>query len=131
DCLDEGGGAPLIPPQAPQVGIGELLFSVRVLPQTSSFELDSGAVAVIVTATNPSDSPVWVAIAARTFAVTFQPVGGGESFQQVVGASASRIGFEAGLSRHQVFDFVLPPGLYTVEASFSRTAVAGTEYQVD
>lgn len=130
DCQADGGGAIPLPGNLPRVGVSDLEFTVQVRPGPHLFERDSGRTSVIVTATNPSDRDVRVPISSLSFGIRVQPEGEAAPIQQGIIAHGT-LGFAAGTSHRKVFDLLLAPGGYTVEARFSRTPVAVEEYRVE
>ncbi|MFL5617558.1 MAG: hypothetical protein ACJ79A_04085 [Gemmatimonadaceae bacterium] len=59
-CLVEAGGRVPPPPTAPELSPRDVATRIEIAPREPAQSLDSGAVAVTVSITNPRAEPVWV-----------------------------------------------------------------------
>ncbi len=129
-CQEDGGGALVVPHDARAVRATSLQLRLQVLPERGDFATDSGAVTAVLAVTNPYDYPVRVPYNGYIVVVRIDPEDGSASFIGAPYSSAAFIGFPARGTRRWVFDFVLPPGAYTVQGYFRGARADSVEYDV-
>lgn len=125
-CQDDGGGPPVVPTDAPRIPASALRFRMDVAGG-GDFARDSGAVAVVITATNPNDHPVTAAL--RNGSVRMG-VWGASAYVLNGRNQGSSLAFPAGWSRRWVFDLELWPGTYLLQGLFDGDEVGRTELRV-
>ena len=131
-CEAEAGGRPAPLATATELAPGDLVTRVEVVPGTPAASQDSGAVAVIVSITNPHATPAWVRLVPPN-----SPEGIGYTFGLAIdyddvgrvfisdrrGIVGTRLPLGANETRRYVWDGVLPPGAYGVRGWFNNDTV--------
>lgn len=144
-CIAEGGAPSLVDSSTVTIPPGGLQVGVDVTPSVPSESSNDGFFAVMVSATNPSDMPVRVALPdssagslGTTFSYLIQGPFGGRS-GQIRAKDISALIFAPHERKLQVFDFrvrkdsgqgSLPPGPYHVFGRFGPPSLPWTQTSV-
>ena len=78
ECLAESGGRVLPSPDAPVLTPRDVATRMEIAPQAPAMSIDSGAIAIIVSITNPLNQPAWVRLV---------PQAPGDPFSHTFGAA--------------------------------------------
>jgi hypothetical protein len=127
-CEADAGGRPAPPPGAPELALRDVATRVEVVPRQPAVSQDSGAVAVIVSITNPLSNPAWVRLT---------PQAPGDPFSHTFGIAidyddparvgtwaydwieGTRFPLGANETRRFVWDDELPTGDYGIRGYFN------------
>lgn len=138
DCLSEAGDFPSPPPSSPVIGSADLDVAVRVDPINPSLAVDSGWIAITVTATHPMNYPVWVQLdpvapdesSAATFGYVLDCLGACAGASEYTYMTGERLGFNGGQTRQYVFDRQLPAEAFSVRGFFNTDTSARVTFRV-
>jgi len=131
-CEAEAGGRPAPLETATELAPSDVVTRVEVVPRAPAASQDSGAVAVIVSITNPHATPAWVRLVPRnspegignTFGLAIDYDDVGRAFisdqKKVIG---QRFPLGANETRRFVWDGDLPEGAYGVRGWFNSDTV--------
>src|SRR6476661_4990844 len=131
-CEAEAGGRPAPLETATELAPSDVVTRVEVVPRAPAASQDSGAVAVIVSITNPRATPAWVRLVppdspegiGYTFGLTIDYDDVGRVFiSDRRGIIGTRMPLGANETRRYVWDGVLPPGAYGVRGWFNSDTV--------
>ena len=127
-CDVDTGGRASPPESASEVSTRDVRTRLDIAPGQPAQTLDQGAVALVVSITNPRSEPVWVRLtpqgASDPFSTTFGIAVDYEDPARI-GTSAytwitgSRFGLEPGATRRYVWDGQLPAGRYGIRGYFN------------
>jgi hypothetical protein len=138
-CDVETGGHPAPPASAPELQPREVDPRVDVMTPTPAQALDSGAVSVMVTITNPRTEPVWVRLTPRESGdLDYQTFGIVADFGDpaniatlaVERTAESRVPLGAGENRRWVWDGALNQGRFGIRGFFNVDTVARQVIQI-
>jgi len=131
-CEAEAGGRPTPLETAPELAPSDVVTRVEVVPRAPATSQDSGAVAVIVSITNPRATPAWVRLVppnspegiGNTFGLAIDHDDMGFAFiadqKKIIG---QRFPLGANETRRFVWDGGLPEGAYGVRGWFNSDTV--------
>jgi len=129
-CEAEGGGRPVPPTDAPVLAPRDVAPRFEIVPRQPAFSQDSGAVAVIVSITNPLGTPAWVRLTpqepgtpfSNTFGVIIDygdPAPEGAAIQDYTYIEGTRFPLDAHETRRWVWDGVFAAGSFGVRGWFN------------
>jgi hypothetical protein len=127
-CASETGGRSLPTAAAPELSPGDLVTRTEIAPERPAESIDSGALAVTVSITNPRTEPVWVRLTpqapgdpySQTFGVVLdydEPSRIGTSVYEWTAAARFPLGPRE--TRRYVWDGQLPAGRYGIRGYFN------------
>ena len=129
ECEAQGGGRPVPSASAAAVLPRDVKTSVEVVPSAPAASVDSGAVAVIISITNPYDHDVWIQLtpfdaldpfASATFGVMLDYGDPSRPFlHEYTGVEGTRFGLMAHQTRRYVEDVELSAGTVGMRAFFN------------
>ena len=131
-CETEAGGRPAPLATATELAPSDLVTRVEVVPGTPAASQDSGAVAVIVSITNPRATPAWVRLVppdspegiGYTFGLAIDYDDVGRVFiRDQNGIIGKRFPLGANETRRYVWDGELPSGAYGIRGWFNNDTV--------
>jgi hypothetical protein len=134
-CEKEAGGRPVPPPDAPVITPRELNTRVEIVPRQPFASQDSGAVALIVSITNPLSTPAWVRLTpqapgdpvSHTFGMAMDyndPNPEGYGFKGYYFIEGTRFPLGANETRRLVWDDILPAGTFGFRGWFNADTSA-------
>jgi hypothetical protein len=133
ECAVEAGGYASPPASAPELQPREVGTRVDVMSPTTAAALDSGAVAAMITITNPRAEPVWVRLTPRESGdltyYTFGIVVDYDDPARIAALSSEsttldRFALGAGESRRWVWDGTLNRGRFGIRGYFNVDSAA-------
>jgi hypothetical protein len=139
ECLEDAGGRQQPPADAREILPRDLRTRLELVPGSPSHSTDGGAVAAIVTITNPHPYPVWVRLTpiapgysfSKTFGIVFDyddPAASMDLRHDYI--QGDRFGLAAGETRRSVWDETYGPGRYALTAYFNADTTARVSFVV-
>jgi hypothetical protein len=132
-CEAEGGGRPVPGSDAPVLAPRDVAPRFEIVPRQPAFSQYRGAVAVIVSITNPLDTPAWVQLTPQApgnpFSATFGvsvDYGDPDNFgiEDYTWVEGTRFPLAARETRRWVWDGALATGSYGVRGWFNSDTLA-------
>jgi hypothetical protein len=127
-CETDAGGRPTPAPSAPEISPHDVATRIEVVPRQPSASRDDGAVAVIVSITNPRSTSAWVRLTpqapgdqvSNTFGVAFDYDDDQRDFSWSYDwTEETRFPLGPNETRRWVFDAILHQGRYGVRGRFN------------
>jgi hypothetical protein len=139
ECIEDAGGRETPPADAREILPHELHTRLELAPLSPSHSADGGAIAAIISVTNPHPYPVWVRLTpvkpdypfSKTFGLVFD-------YNDVAAAielrheyvEGNRFGLAAGETRRSVWDDSYGPGRYALTGYFNADTTARVTFTV-